>query len=110
MNNRYVKPWAELGFALLLIAMLIGMDQMLGRPVMWLGAVFAALWFGIAMILLLRPPGVPEFVTDQSDPDEHYVIRRDVAPRLPLLQRLRWSLCVACGSCLLIWLTLTLAK
>lgn len=98
----------EMGFAILLVAMLGTIAWFLGWKVAVFAGGFAALWFAIAMVLLHRPPGVPEFVAEENDPDEQYVVRRDVIPRLPMLERIRWSLCAACGSCLLIWLTLTL--
>ncbi len=98
---------------LFFVAMLVAMDQFLGHRVAIFTACFSGLWFVIAFVLLTRPPGIPEFTT--QDPtamdiwgDEQYVVRRDVLPRVSLAERLRYSLTVACGSCVLIWLTLTL--
>ncbi len=89
-------------------AMLLAMDFMLGHRVAAFGACFSGLWFTISFVLLARPPGIPEFVSEQSGGDEQYVIRRESMPAVPFPERLRMSLLVACGACLLIWLSLTL--
>lgn len=98
------------GFALtvLLLVMLALIELYLGRPAVILAGTLAVLWFGIAFVLLSRPPGIPEFVSERPGSDEQYVVRRDVVPIVPLADRFRLSLVVACGSCLLIWLTLGL--
>jgi hypothetical protein len=97
------------------LAMLGAMDYVLGHRVAIFAACFSCLWFVIAFVLLTRPPGIPEF--GSHDPtaagadawgDEHFIVRRDVIPKVPLAERLRLSVTVACGSCMLIWLTLTL--
>lgn len=103
-----MKPYSEFGFALLLGAMLLAIHFFLGWQVVVLAAGFSALWFAIAMVLLARPPGIPEFVSERPGSDEQFVVRKDVVPRLPLLARLRLALAVSCGCCLLIWLTLSL--
>ncbi len=103
-----MKAYSELIFACLLVGMLIAIDQFLGRRVAVFAASFSAIWFVIAMVLLSRPPGIPEFVSEQVGSDEQHVIRKDVIPRLPIGRRVRLSLSVACGACLLIWLTLVL--
>lgn len=94
-------------------AMLLAMDQFLGHRVALFAVCFSALWFAISFVLLTRPPGIPEFTT--QDPtefdawgDDQFVVRRDVIPKVALAERLRLSLTVACGSCMLIWLTLTM--
>ncbi|QDV27258.1 hypothetical protein [Aureliella helgolandensis] len=98
----------EVGCGILWIGLLAAIYSYMGERVFTLATCFSLLWFTIAMVLLYRPPAVPEFVSEQGDPDEQFVIRRDVLPRLPWLERLRWSMCVASGSCLLIWLSLVL--
>ena len=97
---------------LFFIAMLVAMDQLLGHRVAIFTACFSSLWFVIAFVLLTRPPAIPEFKS--QDPtamdawgDDHIVIRRDLIPQVSLGERLRLSLTVASGACLLIWLTLT---
>ncbi len=97
-----------MGLTIFLAAMLFAMDRMLGRQVAYFAICFSALWFVIAFVLLTRPPGVPEFVSRETGSDEQYVVRRDLIPLLPLAERLRHALTVACGSCLLIWLSLSL--
>ena len=108
MNARQGIP-----LVLFFLAMLVAMDQLLGHRVAVFAACFSLLWFVIAFVLLTRPPGIPEFTT--KDPtagdawgDEHFVVRRDAIPKVPFPERLRLSLTVACGSCMLIWLTLTM--
>ncbi len=95
------------------IAMLLAMHQMLGERVAIFAACFSGLWFVIAFVLLTRPPGIPEFTS--QDPtsldawgDDQTVVRRELMPQVPFSERLRLSLTVACGSCMLIWLSLTL--
>ena len=101
-----LKAYSEIGFTLLFGGMLLGIYTYLGWRVVIFTAGFSFIWFSIAMILLTRPPGIPEFVQEKPGSDEQYVVRREVIPRLPLLERLRLSLGVACGCCLLIWVTL----
>ena len=102
------KTKAEIGFVLLLLGMLSGMQFYMGWRVVAVAGIFSVIWFVISMVLLTRPPGVPEFVSERPGSDEQYVIRKDVLPKLPLPDRFRLSLGVACGSCLLIWVTLGL--
>lgn len=101
-----MKRFASAGLALLLLAMLLAIYQYMGIRVFYVASFFAALWFSISMILLARPPGMPEFVTEEPGSDEQYVVRRDVVPKLPLADRFQLSLAVACGSCFLVWTTL----
>ncbi|MCC7334894.1 MAG: hypothetical protein IT422_07350 [Pirellulaceae bacterium] len=103
-----MKNYQALSLILFFLAMLAGMDIMLGHRVVAFATCFSALWFVIAFVLLTRPPGVPEFVSEQPGSDEQFVVRRDILPQVPLPERLRLSLTVACGSCLLIWLSLGL--
>lgn len=103
-----MKAKTEILCFALLLSMLGAINHYMGDRVFFVATFFAVLWFCIAMVLLYRPPGIPEFVSHENDPDEQYVVRRDVMPRLPLLERVRWSLCAACGSCLVIWLTLSM--
>lgn len=101
-----MNKYSTVGFGLLLTAMLIAIWHFLTWRVAVVAAGFSAIWFSISMILLARPPGVPEFVSEEPGSDEQYVVRRDVLPRLPFAERLQLSMGVACGTCLLIWITL----
>lgn len=102
------KSLGGIGMAGLMLAMLAAVDYLMGPRVALVAAGFATLWFAIAFVLLSRPPGIPEFVSERPGGDEQYVIRRDLLPRLPLHERLRLALTVACGSCLVFSLTLGL--
>ncbi|MEZ6135315.1 MAG: hypothetical protein R3C53_10435 [Pirellulaceae bacterium] len=101
-----MKAYAEFGFLLLLGGMLLAIWHFLGPGVLALATLFSAIWFVISMVLLTRPPGIPEFIPERPGSDEQYVVRRDIFPKLTVTERLRLSLGVACGSCLLVWLTL----
>lgn len=103
-----MKKYQALWLILFYVIMLIAIDVMLGHRVVAFATCFSGLWFAIAFVLLTRPPGVPEFVSEQAGGDEQYVVRRELMPSVPLPERLRLSLTVACGSCLLIWLSLSL--
>ncbi len=100
----------ELALGCVWLGMLIAMHQWLGPQVALFAVVLGVTWFAIVMVLSSRPPGIPEFVSDEVDADEQHVIRRDVIPKLPWNQRLRLSLSTACGACLLLWLTLTVLR
>ncbi len=102
-----MKAYSEFGFALLFAGMLTGIHFFLGWRVVVFAAGFSSIWFVIALVLLTRPPGIPEFVQEARGRDEQYVIRKEVMPLLPWIDRLRLALGVACGCCLLIWITLT---
>lgn len=99
---------------LALIAVLLGLFGMLafflGPRVLAFGAGLSLTWFVIALILLSRPPGVPEFVSDEVGSDEQHVVRKDVLPVMPLRQRIQLSLSVACGACFLLWISLISLK
>jgi hypothetical protein len=88
--------------------MLTAIYCFIGQRASLLAAGLAAIWFTIALVLLTRPPGLPEFVSEEPGSDEQYVIRRDVLPKLPLTQRFSLAMTVACGACLLLWLSLTI--
>lgn len=103
-----MKLWTDLGLAVLLIGLLVSIDQFLGRQVLFFAMGLSSIWFVIAFVLLTRPPGVPEFVSDEVGSDEQHVVRRDVIPKLPIMERIRLSVGVACGSSLVLWLTLAL--
>jgi hypothetical protein len=103
-----MKTYSGIALAVLLATMLVVIDVFLGRRVVFLAAGFAAIWFAISFILLSRPPGIPEFVSEEPGGDEQYVVRRDVLPQVPLRERLSLSLTTACGACFLIWMTLAL--
>ncbi|HAC91479.1 MAG TPA: hypothetical protein DCF63_12750 [Planctomycetaceae bacterium] len=84
----------------------------MGFSVGWRQAGFSAslafLWFVIAMVLLARPPAVPEVNHSQSENAGPIVTRNDLLPVLPKKQRLRISLVVANGVFMSIWLILGL--
>lgn len=103
-----MKAYLEFALALLWIGMLLAIDQFLGRRVGWFAVGLSATWFGIALILASRPPGIPELVSDEVGSDEQHILRRDILPKLPWPQRVRLALSVACGSCLLLWLSLAI--
>ncbi len=98
----------EVALLALLLCVLLTMDQFLGRRVMLFAAGLATTWFFIALVLLTRPPGIPELVSEEAGEDEQFVIRKDVIPKVPASQRIRLALSVACGSCILLWVTLEL--
>lgn len=89
-----------------LVAILVTIDQFLGRRVLIFASGFAGLWFTISFVLLSRPPAVPEFQSDSAGKNKRLVLRRDLLPIVPVVERLHLSLTVACGACLLLWLTL----
>ncbi|GIW99625.1 MAG: hypothetical protein KatS3mg111_2958 [Pirellulaceae bacterium] len=97
----------DLWLAVLLFGLLGAIDTFLGRRPLALGVTLAMLWFFIALILLTRPPALPELRRSVDHDDDTYVLRRDVIPRLPWGDRLRLSTGVACGCLLLYWVTLT---
>ena len=101
-----MKKYSEFVLAGLLIAMLAAVQYWMGPRASVLAAFFSMLWFLIAIVLLTRPPGIPEFVSDPMAGDEQHVVRRDVIPKLPWIDRVRLALGVACGSCLAILMTL----
>ncbi|MEM8732790.1 MAG: hypothetical protein AAGG44_01115 [Planctomycetota bacterium] len=101
-----MKRYSEYLLALLLVGILFAMHSLMGPRVFAFACGLAAIWFVIALVLLSRPPGIPEFVSDDLDQDEQHVLRKDVIPVLPLIDRIRLALSVACGACLLLWLTL----
>ena len=103
-----MKAYSEYALSVLLLAMLAAIDWFLGHGVLMLASTMAAIWFVIALVLLSRPPGIPEFVSEETGSDEQYVVRKDVIPKLPWPERLRLSLSVACGSCFLIWVSLAM--
>lgn len=103
-----MKSYSEVWLGSLLAAILIATYMFISPRVCAFASGLAALWFFISFVLLTRPPGIPEFVSDEVGSDEQHVIRKDVIPKLPWLDRLRLSLGVACGSCLLLWLSLFL--
>ncbi|MFK7737763.1 MAG: hypothetical protein AB8B50_17145 [Pirellulaceae bacterium] len=103
-----MKRYSEYFLALLLAGILAAIYTWMGIRVFNFALGLAAVWFVISIVLLSRPPGIPEFVSDQSDPDEQHITRKDVIPTLGILDRVRLSLSVACGACLLLWLSLVL--
>jgi hypothetical protein len=99
----------ELGMVLIWLAVVAGVGSFLSWGHAVLASIFSGIWFGIAMILMLRPPAVPGMVRHDTEDDDATVTRTDVFPILPARLRLRISLFVACAtcfaiSCWLIWL------
>jgi hypothetical protein len=103
-----VKRFSEYFLALSLAGILAAIHYFMGSRVFNFALGLAVVWFVISMVLLSRPPGIPEFVSDQSDPDEQQVTRKDVIPTLGILDRVRLSFSVAFGACLLLWMSLVL--
>ncbi len=103
-----MKNYRSLGLCVFYVGMLVAMEQLLGPRVAYLAICFSGLWFLISLVLLSRPPGIPEFVSEKAGSDEQYIVRRDVLPPVPWPERIQLSLTVACGSSLLIWLSLSL--
>lgn len=103
-----MKYYRCLGLCGLYLVMLIAMEQSLGSRVAYLALCFSSLWFVISLVLLSRPPAIPEFVPDRLGSDEHTIERRELMPPVPWPERIQLSLTVACGSSLLIWLSLIL--
>lgn len=95
---------AVLGLAL--VATMFGIGWTLGWRQALLGLVFSTIWFMISLVLLTRPPGIPEIVRHDTSSDMPAVKRTDPIPILPPRARVRISLCIACGICLLTWATL----
>lgn len=103
-----MRAYSEYWLVLLFLAMVGGIYYFLGWRVALFAFVLSTLWFGIIFILATRPPGIPEFVSDEVGSDEQHVVRRDVLPKLPVMDRLRLALAAACGSSFLLWITLAL--
>jgi hypothetical protein len=106
-----MKRHIEIFLLLLLIGLLSAIYFYLGHRVALMAGILSGIWFVITVVLLSRPPGIPEFVSDEVGSDEQHVVRKDVIPKLPWQERIRLALSVACGSSLLLWLSLAvLAK
>ena len=107
-TRRPPRIWTlNIAVSILLLSMLVAIERYMGWRVALLAGIFAAIWFLISMILLARPPRVPEFLpADEAGPDEQMVVSRQVIPRLPLADRYRLSMSLACGVCFLVWMTL----
>jgi len=101
-----MKRIKEIFLSLFLLASLVGIGWSLGWRQASLGLVFALIWFIISLVLLTKPPGIPEIVRHDTVSDLPIVRRTDPFPVLPVPTRLRISLCVACGVCLLTWVAL----
>jgi hypothetical protein len=103
--ERSVEPLLLLSLA----AMVTGIGVSLGWRHAGIGLVFSVIWFIIAMVLLARPPGIPQVTQHRSDSDLPMVSRKDSFPILPKARRLRIALSVACGVCLVFWMMLVAA-
>ena len=101
-----MKAYTEYLLAVLLVGLLAAIYAFMGARVFWFAGCLGGIWFFIMLVLLSRPPGIPEFVSEEIGSDEQYVVRKDVIPKLPWIQRLRIALAAACGSCLLLWISL----
>ena len=101
-----MKRSLEAILGLVLLASMVGIGWTLGWRQALLGLVFSTIWFIISLVLLTRPPGIPEIVRHETSSDMPAVIRTDPIPILPTRARVRISLCIACGICLLTWVTL----
>ena len=99
---------SEIGLGLLLIGMLVAIYAFLGPRVCAFAAGLSVIWFLIIIVLASRPPGIPELVSEEIGQDEQHVVRKDVLPLLSWPNRLRLALGAACGSCLILWLSLVL--
>ena len=67
-----MKRLAEIALVSLLLGMLVAIDYFFGRAVSLFAAILAAVWFAIAIVLLTRPPGIPEFVSEEVGSDEQH--------------------------------------
>lgn len=103
-----MKYFVEIALIILVATILVAINHWFGRQVLALAAVLGGVWFIIATILLTRPPGIPEFISQEANADEQFVARNDVIPKLPWQQRIRYALCVAGTACLLLWLSIAL--
>ena len=100
----------ELSLAGFLIAILLGLVYFFNWRVGLFASVFAVAWLFVSLILLVRPPGIPEIMQDKLFSDEQFVKRKDVIPVFPLQVRLRIGLAAACAACLLIWVSLVFMR
>lgn len=98
----------------LLVGILLAIHQYLGPRVVVFTGSFALLWFTITLVLLSRPPAVPELREDIKPWDEKSwesfrepaISRREIFKVIPFRQRLNIALTVAIATCLLLWLTI----
>ena len=103
-----MKAFSEYILAVALIGIVAAIFYFLGHRVAIFASCLAAIWFFIIFVLLSRPPGIPEFVSEEIGSDEQYVVRKDVIPKLPFLDRIRMALAAACGASLILWVSLAL--
>ncbi|MEM7473577.1 MAG: hypothetical protein AAF483_01155 [Planctomycetota bacterium] len=101
-----MKAYSEYLLLAALIGILAAMYFLLGHRVAIFSACLSIVWFFIIFVLMSRPPGIPEFVSDEVGSDEQHVIRKDVIPKFGLIDRLRLALAAACGASLILWVTL----
>lgn len=101
-----MKRLLEVGLGLILLAMLLGIGWTIGWRQAAIGLVFSVIWFIIALVLLSKPPGIPEISDQDTSSNLPMIKRTDPLPVLPGATRLRISLCVACGVCLFLWMAL----
>ena len=102
-----MKAYSEYYLPVVLVGMLLAMYFLMGPRVAVFGLVLSLVWFGIALVLATRPPGVPELLP-QKGTDEQGIGRREVFESLAFTERLRIAFGVACCACLLLWLTLAI--
>ena len=104
-----MEALTKYGFAFLLIGLLAAIYFTMGVQVAVFGLILAIIWFLITFVLTTRPPGIPE-LKPEEDSDEQQIVRRDLFEPLPVADRIRISFGVACGACLLLWMTLSLLR
>lgn len=104
-----MKALFHYGFAVLLVGLLVAIYFTMGPRVALFASIMAVTWFCIAFVLVSRPPGIPELKPD-PDSDEQQIVRKDVFKSLPMADRVRVSFGVACGACLLLWVTLSFLR
>jgi predicted MFS family arabinose efflux permease len=104
-----MKRSLELALVLGLAATILGIGVTLGWRQAWIGFVFSAIWFIIAMILLTRPPGIPQVTPQSVESDLPAISRKESLPVLPRSHRVRISLSIACGISLVFWVMLMAA-
>lgn len=99
--------WAfETALVFVLLATVLGIGVTLGWRQAWIGSLFSTIWFVISMVLLARPPGIPQVTAQSVDSDLPVVSRKESLPVLPAARRLRISLGVACVISLVFWMLL----
>lgn len=100
-----MKFLTEFFLTVLLVALLTALYAFMGERVAVFGGVLAFTWFCIAFVLMTRPPGMPELISEEGS-DEQRIGRKDLFEPLAVRDRIKIALGVACGACFLLWITL----